>query len=153
LPIKLNFQTSVLRICIDRADSLHISGRITGRRLRQPILFSDVNELVVRIDLLLDIQNFPQAFQRARSFSDSMKEHSIPAALSPEEMLSPEEVASAHGEIATFLLNISTRRHSSWQGFLELLDGSSRRSFSSTLEFLKLMEAMMPQAVPTDGSG
>ena len=143
MPIKLNFQTAALRICVDHAEQSHISGKIIGQRLLTPMAFSDVNELVVRIDLLLDAQNFPQAFQRARSFSPDTKGYCVPAALSPEDMLPAGEVDSAHGEVATFLLNIVTRQHSSWQGFVELLDGSPRQPFSSTLEFLKFLEAKL----------
>ncbi|HJA64154.1 MAG TPA: hypothetical protein H9719_08495 [Candidatus Intestinimonas stercoravium] len=50
------------------------------------------------------------------------------------------EVAGARGEIATFSLNILSRRNATWQGRLDWLDGGPAQVFSSDLELLDLVE-------------
>ena len=62
-----------LRICIDRIDSGNISGWIYSQRLSQPMQFNDLVSLLLSLDELFDVQNYPQAFQRMRSFGNSRR--------------------------------------------------------------------------------
>lgn len=136
---RFNYRAAALRICVDTAENGRVSGRIYSQRLRAPMAFTDVGNLLVQVDTLLDVQKFPQAFQRIRTFT-SAPPPGVPAALSPEEMLSPETVDAAQGERATFLIHITTRQSATWQGFVDWLDGSPKQTFSSALELMKFMD-------------
>lgn len=134
----LNADSAALRVCVNEATPDHIAGQVYSQRLTAPMPFSDLGTLLLRLDQVLDIQNFPQAFQRVRSFTP--KESKVPAAPSPEEGLSPRLVEAQQGTAATFVLHILSRRSSSWQGSLDWLDGSPRQEFTSVLELMKLIE-------------
>ena len=138
MPIRLNYQSAALRVCVDQIEDGAFCGHIVGQRLSAPITFSDLNEFFAKINALLDVQRFPQAFQSMRAFAN---EHltEVPAALSEEEMSFFEEVEGAKGECATFLLQVTTRQNSSWQGYIDWLDGSSKQLFNSSLEFVKIV--------------
>ncbi|MDR0469577.1 MAG: hypothetical protein LBH09_06340, partial [Peptococcaceae bacterium] len=47
-----------------------------------------------------------------------------------------ETVRCAEGKRLTFSINILTRQNTSWQGYLDWLDGSERAPFDSDLELL-----------------
>lgn len=138
MPIRLNYQAAALRVCIDQVENGSFRGRIIGQRLSTPVTFVDVNDFLARVNVLLDVQKFPQAFQSIRSFTDKEAKE-IPAALSEEEMSDSEEVERAQGQITTFLFQVMTRQNSSWQGYIDWLDGSPKQFFDSILEFVKFI--------------
>ena len=147
MSLQLNYTSSAFRICIDQMDGHYIAGRVASQRLRSPVSFSDVNQLVSLLDAAMDSQQFPMAFQQIRSFSEEntpFSLRSVPVALSVDEMASEESIALLHGEIATFLLLITMRRNASWQGFVDWMDETPRQKFDSTLEFLNELAQHMP---------
>ena len=133
--MRFNYQTAALRICVD-GDGF--TGRIVGQRVYSPIHFSDINDFVTQVDALLDAQNFPRAFQQIRTFTDK-EQPEVPAALSPEQLSRADDVAGQTGRRATFQLLIRSRQNASWQGCIDWLDGSEKKDFGSTLEFMKLL--------------
>lgn len=139
MAIRLNYQSAALRVCVDKADGGRFCGRIVGQRLSTPITFTDINDFVVQVDALLDAQRFPQAFQRIRSFTDKDVPF-VPAAQTKEELSDSDVVNSAYGSVATFSFQVFSRKNASWQGCIDWMDGSGRRPFDSTLEFLKFVD-------------
>ncbi len=135
---KIDHQNGAIRICVDRLEGNRAGGRVLSQRLTAPMAFSDLGSLLLQLESLLERQNFPQAFQRMRSFTKEAPEY--PAGLLPEGAMAPEAVAAARGETATFVLRVLTRQNATWQGILEWLEGERRDRFSSDLEFLKLVE-------------
>ena len=138
MPIRFNYQSAALKVCVDRMENGAFCGQVVGQRLSAPITFSDVNEFFAKVDALLDVQKFPQAFQSMRVF-ESEHPVEVPAALSEEEMSVREEVEGARGACATFLFQVTTRQNASWQGYIDWLDGSSKQFFNSSLEFIKFV--------------
>ena len=136
---KLNHSTAALKICVDRATGEGISGRVFSQRLTRPMPFTDIGSLLLQLEAVLDAQNFPQAFQRTRTFNPGKRSH-VPAADALEDGMSPAEVEGAQGQAGTFMLYIITRRNTTWQGFIDWLDGSPRVEYHSVLELLKLAD-------------
>ena len=140
---KIDHRNGVLRICVDRLEGSRTGGRVFSQRLTAPMEFTDLGGLLLQLEALLERQNFPQAFQRMRSFTKEAPEH--PQGLLPQGAMSEETVEGAKGEKATFELHILTRQNATWQGVLEWLEGEERKNFSSDLEFLKLLEQDLRQ--------
>ncbi|MGI6028446.1 MAG: hypothetical protein ACOX81_03425 [Candidatus Heteroscillospira sp.] len=131
---KFSQENGGVRVCIDRAEKTGASGRVYSRRLTKPVEFSDLGGLALKLDALYDTQNFPQAYQRPRSFGTGRADCDY-AAASPEEGMEPDFVKSQRGGLLTFDLYVLTRRSSSWQGFL-LWENGLRTEFSSVLDIL-----------------
>ena len=134
----LSSPSAFLRVCVDQSDGSRISGRVYSQRLTHPMAFSDIGSLVLRLDEVLEKQNFPQAFQRSRTFRE--REIHVPAAGDPEEGITLCEVEGASGALATFTLCILSRRNASWQGWVDWMDGSPRQQFASALELIRMAE-------------
>ena len=137
MAIRFNYQSSALRVCVDALDGGRISGRIVSQRLSDELSFSDVNDFITKMDALLDVQVYPQAFRSIRTFT-AKERPSVPAAMTEEEMMPADTVEAATGAITTFRLQIFTRQNADWQGRVDWLDGSPAVMFDSTLEFIKL---------------
>ena len=138
MPAKFNHNAAALRVCVDQAEDGRISGRVFSRRLTAPIAFSDIGGLLLQVEAVLDTQSFPQAFQRTRTFAPP-KAGDVPAAPSLEEGMPADEVEAARGAHATFVLYVITRRSTTWQGYVDWLDGA-RDEFGSVLELIKLTD-------------
>lgn len=138
--LRLNYNSSKMRVCVDNIDGGTVSGRVFSQRLKDILVFRDLNSLVLRLDTLMDEQNYPQAFQRKRSFSRTPKG----ATAAPEEddrpYMDEQTVAAAAGEKATFVLQVQSRQNTNWQGFVDFLDDAGNREFESELGFLELVK-------------
>lgn len=129
---------AALRVCVNKSEGGRLTGLVYSQRLTAPLAFDDVGFLLLRLDEVMDRQNFPQAYQQARTFG--ARQSAVPAADEPEHGLSAEAVAAARGGVGTFLLYITARRNSTWQGTVDWLDGT-RQEFTSALELLALIQA------------
>ena len=144
--LRLNYNSAKLRICVDDTDGSVVSGRVYSGRLREPLFFPDLNSLVLRLDLLMDEQNYPQAFQRKRTFRtvappSKKKAGDAPPAEEEDDRpyMDAETVDRAVGGKATFVLQVLSRQNANWQGFVDFLDGAGNREFESELGFLALV--------------
>ena len=139
---RFSYKKAALKICIDTRVDGRISGRVYSERLKTPIHFGDLNEFLVSAERVFDIQQFPQAFQRLRDYNHSNKaedeskynDESIP-------YLDEGVVSSASGQMATLVINILTRQNSTWQGYIDWLDGEGQKEFQSDLELITTIDA------------
>lgn len=144
MAIRLNYQSAALRICLDETKNGAFCGRIVGQRLIEPIFFIDINDFVTQVDALLDVQKFPQAFQRIRSFT-AKSLPMVPAVHTKEELGNPDAVEAACGSAATFSLQVFSRKNATWQGSIDWLDGAEKQNFNSILEFIKFIDDRLLQ--------
>lgn len=134
-----NHNNSSLRVCVDRIQGQTVGGRVYSRRLTEPLAFSDMSGLALRLEDVFDRQRFPQAFLRSRTFLPGETEEGI-AAAEPSQGMSDEMVLAQRGELATFEVLVISRRNASWQGFVEWTDSGERQKFASFLELLRLLK-------------
>ena len=141
----LSYFESMLRVCVDRLEPEGVAGRVYSMRLIRPVPFADLHELILEMEAVMDAQNHPQAFQRIRVFGTER----TPAAAAVEDAdvpMTQEEVDAAQGGVSTFMIQVISRQHASWQGFIDWLDGG-KQSFESELELAELIDKKLrPEA-------
>lgn len=140
---KLNPKNGLFRICVDKKEDGRLSGRIVSQRLTAPMAFADLGDLLLKVEGVLDAQNFPQTSQRIRTFVQDASEY--PASVLPDGAMSEAEVEASRGARTTFQLAILTRRNATWQGAVDWMEGQSPMSFSSDLELLSLVDRHMEE--------
>lgn len=138
MSIRLNYQEAALRVCVDDMRNGAFSGHIEGRRIKSSISFTDFSDFVIQVDSLLDIQQFPQAFQQIRSFTEKSAP-TVPAVQTKDEIGPGNELSSIFGKCVTFSFLVISRMNATWQGYIDWLDSTDKQRFESTLEFLKLI--------------
>ena len=135
--LKLNYNTAAFKLCFDSKTS----GKITGQRLREPVPFSDLPEMLLKIDNVMDLQDHPRAFQRKRQFeSTDKKTVPIPYARELDEMMSADDVDGSSGALVTITLLVMTRQNATWQGSVNA--GSGRLMFESVLQLLEIIDKL-----------
>ena len=137
----MEFQPTFLRVCIDQMDleKGEVSGYIGGVGLRDIHSFGDTPGLLLLIDQLLDQIGKPQATRRSRSFRENSGTTAGGFCLNPPRYHTSEEIRELKGECKTVDIQIITRLHSSWQGFVYNSEGEVSGKFSSDLQLLGLI--------------
>ncbi len=131
---------SALRICVDCLHQGTMEGRVFSGRLTAPLVFTDWSSLALRLERIFDQQKLPQAFQGARTFLCDTHWAEDVAVGDTAEGMSMELIRAQYGQLATFEMVVVTRRYSSWQGWVDWLDGSARQPFTGFLELLHIVE-------------
>ena len=123
---------AALQVFLDNADGAEISGRVLGEAPGEIVVFVDLAGLAFAVDKVLEKREYPQIFERLRTFSPGKakargKRQNVPA------------VWGGEGEKPSFTITVLSRRHATWQGFIDWLDGSPEQRFASVMEFMRLV--------------
>ena len=142
-----NHMNSYLRFCIDAVQDQQVSGKVFSQRFFSPVEFSDLSSAALFLDEVFDRQNFPQAFQRTRTFMAGESDLSN-VVDEPGQGMTPAAVCAARGRITTFDILVVSRRSSSWQGTLNWLDGGKDETFHSFLELIRMIDTRLSTEKP-----
>jgi len=149
--MKINHYMAYLRVAVDSLEDGRLSGRVYSQRLTEPLLFRDAADLLLQIEDLLDKQDFPRAFQRKRTFDDKKSRKPEKQEMVKDEgeddtepkNMDEETVINEKGAVLTFDIHVITRQNTTWQGYLDWLDGTEKRAYNSVLELLALITREM----------
>ena len=130
-----NYHNTGITVCIDKAVNGILSGRLVCPILPHARHFTDVGNMLLQIEQILDTIGYPCAFQRLRSFNNQLPKYSKPNFAEKVIPILPEQ---KKGELMTVVVRVISRQNASWQGIAETEDGK-RLKFESALTFLKLL--------------
>ena len=126
------FPLNCVRICFDQYENGLYSGEICGVALKDEIHFTNMENMILKIDEAFNRIGQPQAAQVLRSFETAPSY--MPYTVKPTQYHSNEEIAGRQGKIRTFDLIMVSRRHAEWQGELKNTDNTIVGEFQSSLE-------------------
>lgn len=129
---------NLINICVDRSDNGELSGRIYHCCDCEPEEFSNVVQLLNRMEQFFDRVLFPQASTQPRSLAASKKTVSLKHRA--EKVVEADAVIRHMGEKGSFLTCVKYRQNADWQGEVTWMEKKITWSFDSTLEFLKLLD-------------
>lgn len=126
-------------ICIDE-NGIDWKGKIYNSILNKEITFYSVNDLVIKLEELMDVLCYPQRGTDIRSFANKNKERTL---LRKERLKSMEASKDIElkGKKATFVVKVAYRQNSSWQGEITWVEENKTQRFRSALELIKLIDS------------
>ena len=128
---------NLMNICVDEVIGGEIRGRLYHCYSKDPVVFYNIIELLMEAENLFDTINYPQASTRTRCFNEREMR---PPAPRPEKQLDQREILQYRGRKASLAVGIRFRQGSTWQGEFVTMENGTRKMFSNTLDFLKLMD-------------
>lgn len=134
---KFNHASAGFKICVDTMGDYNFSGRVYSQRLLEPFLFDDIRHLIMKIEFILDKQNFPKAYEQKRSFNSLFVPDDVLIANCIANGMDKSLVLKQRGKISTFDLYVITRRNTTWQGYIVIED--KKIEFNSVMEFFKII--------------
>jgi hypothetical protein len=124
------------RLCIEGVDG-DIYGEIHSPAIKDPIPYSGVADILLKMDKLFDKMGYPQAFQRRRSFRDQSKENSYKGI--PKPVHTGGEVRAFRGKIGTYDIRVDSRRDSNWQGVVLNVDHELVGRFQGEMDLVEIL--------------
>ena len=132
---------NLINLCVNETDHGEIKGELYHCYTKEPVLFSNVIELLTAAETLFDTLRFPEASTRTRRFV-GVEETQMPTAR-PPKVVDQTEVIEHRGKIASFILCVQFRQNSTWQGEVIWLERGIRKRFSNTLNFIKILDSVI----------
>ncbi|MBQ3011278.1 MAG: hypothetical protein IJD81_08820 [Oscillospiraceae bacterium] len=124
-------------ICVDSYENGVPKGRFYNYgRPDEGQKFSSLMQLIVSMEQILDSANYPQSFTAVRTFA-------VPSEPKTAELV---DAQNRKGALATFVVKVLFRQHTSWQGSVSWQEAKSEMPFRSVLELILLMESALSSA-------
>jgi len=127
-----------ITISVDSYDDLLIQGEIYHNSFEEGKCFSNLMQMLLNIEDILDEMKFPRPALEKRRFSrfDGMSNFSAASDVSPEFQIKT-------GKLSTFKVKVIFRQNASWQGSIAWIEGNSEEPFRSALELVFLMDSAL----------
>jgi len=126
-----------MRAEIEKHEDGTIKGELQSRYLDAPYVFSDLVNMIHKMEEIFDAIRFPQAFLSPRSFENG-KQPARNREAGENHKMGPR---SAEGvSSSTFDISVRFRQNATWQGEIIWIEKDMRQNFRSVLEMLKLID-------------
>lgn len=120
-----------IHLCVDSYEHGVLKGRYYMKAGDRE--FESMVQFLTDVESIFDTINFPQAYTTKRSFSSSPDSGF-------EERPGP---APRTGELATFIIRVLFRQHTSWQGSITWVEEDREQTFRSVLELTLLIDSAL----------
>ena len=140
---------NLLTICINEVEAGELQGEFYHYYSEEPVPFFSVLDLVRSMEKLFDNLAFPQASTVLRSFLEQEKEEGVNSKRK-DKMIPWEELLSHEGKKGTFITSVKFRQRSSWQGDFYFKEQERKEFFTSTLEFIRLLDQAVDREQKAD---
>lgn len=130
---------NLLNVCIDQNNDGEFGGRIYDCYHKTPATFTNLMQLLRRMDDFFDEITFPQASTRSRSFTPPHEKKKEKL----QKQTTQEEILKNKGQKASLVIWVKYRQNSTWQGELTWLEQQKTYTFSSALDLIKLIDNIL----------
>jgi len=119
-------------------------GELSGRYIEKPYVFSDLVNMIHKMEEIFDTHGFPQAFLSPRSFKDGKNERKkqVTELGTSADQAKP---ADTEGMKCTFEITVRFRQNATWQGHILWVEKGVSQDFRSVLEMLKLIDEALSE--------
>lgn len=129
------------RICVDEYRDGEMKGRIYNNYYEEPMEFSNVMQMLKKMEAMFDGFEYPQRTLKPRSFQGGQQSLAAGQAVGNARLW--PRVQEERGRAATFYVKVIFRKNASWQGNVCWVDGGKNENFRSVFELLTLMDGVM----------
>lgn len=123
-------------VMVHSYDNKVMSGVLSNQWLENQVAFHSFSEFVLMYDMWMSKIHYPEEGDRKRSL---YHKDTLPYVYKMQS----EELQNNRGAIATFLIHVYYRQHSSWQGKIYWIEQKKEQYFRSVLELLYLMDEIL----------
>ena len=127
-------------LCIDSAEETRLRGELWHSYSRDAVPFLNAQQMVLEMEKLYDLLNFPHPGTNERSFGPA-KEAVRRGNQERGKTMKDEELLQKHGDLGTFIVRVQHRQNSSWQGRITWMEKDKTINFRSVWEMVKLIES------------
>ena len=138
MTIEKSFPNMVM-VCVDGVENGDIYGRYFHRYKKEETFFQNSAMLFSEVEQFYDIIGYPQAAMRTRNFIEREREK-VPAKEHMTVIYDSQTLMQFRGNLATFLVGVTSRQNASWQGDVVWMEQKIRKHFCSDMELVVFVD-------------
>ena len=129
----------MVMVCVDGVENGDIYGRYFHRYKKEETFFPDSATLVIEMERFYDAIGYPQAATKTRKFMEREREK-VPAKEHMTVIYDSQTLIQLRGNLATFLVGVTSRQNASWQGDVVWMEQKIRKHFCSDMELVVFVD-------------
>ena len=133
-------------ICVDGVNTAGFSGRFWHHFSTEPVVFSSMKKMLSEMEKVFDGLQFPRRGDNPRVFV----KRDIAHAEYKEKLMTDEELLEKHGQQQTFIVRVTHRQNSTWQGQITWAEKNQKLNFRSVWEMIHMMENAIYEEIPEE---
>lgn len=130
---------NMVMVCVDGVENGDIYGRYFHRYKKEETFFLNSAMLFSEVEQFYDIIGYPQAAMRTRNFIEREREK-VPAKEHMTVIYDSQTLMQFRGNLATFLVGVTSRQNASWQGDVVWMEQKIRKHFCSDMELVVFVD-------------
>ena len=130
---------NMVMVCVDGVENGDIYGRYFHRYKKEETFFPDSATLVIEMERFYDAIGYPQAATKTRKFMEREREK-VPAKEHMTVIYDSQTLMHFRGNLATFLVGVTSRQNASWQGDVVWMEQKIRKHFCSDMELVVFVD-------------
>ena len=130
---------NMVMVCVDGVENGDIYGRYFHRYKKEETFFLNSAMLFSEVEQFYDIIGYPQAATRTRNFIECEREK-VSAKEHMTVVYDSQTLMQFRGELATFLVGVTSRQNASWQGDVVWMEQKTRKHFCSDMELVVFVD-------------
>ncbi len=130
---------NMVMVCVDGVENGDIYGRYFHRYKKEETFFLNSAMLFSEVEQFYDIIGYPQSATRTRNFIEREREK-VPAKEHMTVVYDSQTRMQFRGELATFLVGVTSRQNASWQGEVVWMEQQIRKHFCSDMELVVFVD-------------
>lgn len=130
---------NMVMVCVDGVENGDIYGRYFHRYKKEETFFPDSATLVIELERFYDAIGYPQAATKTRKFMER-KGGRIPAKEHMAVISDGQDLIQLRGNLATFLVGVTSRQNASWQGDVIWMEQKIRKHFCSDMDLMVFVD-------------
>lgn len=130
---------NMVMVCVDGVENGDIYGRYFHRYKKEETFFPDSATLVIELERFYDAIGYPQAATKTRKFMER-KGGRIPAKEHMAVISDGQDLIQLRGNLATFLVGVTSRQNASWQGDVVWMEQKIRKHFCSDMDLMVFVD-------------
>ena len=120
-----------------------LKGILYSHFLDAPYEFTNLLQVIEKMEDVFDSKGFPEAFMTPRVFGASAhgkKNHEMSRNINMKDLVGTIAQPEPSGAKCTFEISVKFRQNATWQGQILWAEKNLKQNFRSVLEMLKLMD-------------
>lgn len=134
------FAPNLVCCCVDDDRFGSISGRVYMSNVKEPFLFIDIVQMILRMERYFDEIGFPMAATASRSFLERRRSSYSKGG---GNRMHDRSILDHKGNKATFVIQVQYRQNATWQGKIVWADQNKTQFFRSALEMINLIDGAL----------
>ena len=130
---------NMVMVCVDGVENGDIYGRYFHRYKKEETFFLNSAMLFSEVEQFYDIIGYPQAAMRTRNFIEREREK-VPAKEHMAVISDGQALIQLRGNLATFLVGVTSRQNASWQGDVVWMEQKIRKHFCSDMDLMVFVD-------------